>query len=210
MKSSAQKKARGQWPQAFRIATQIRRSVVERLVGVRKARRFFAGEAAAEFRSLSLRGFRNAIFQRLLQVICRRALGSCNRSFVANIVVRDGAEFREVARDRAVRVLDDLAEREERCISRRLFLSFENDLSQSRRCDVVLRLVVDDHHFFVRANHLRDIVESDVARLLRVVELSVLVALDDLRLRARLTRCCHMTHLLDATVQVVVVDQFAS
>ena len=54
-----------------------------------------------------------------------------------------------------------------------------DDLREGDLGEVVLRVVVDDLHFFARADHLGDLEERDVAAVLRVVELPVRVALDD-------------------------------
>jgi len=121
----------------------------------------------------------------LFYVVERRFLTDDHHSRLSRVIFRERAQLREVARDAAIRVLDDFAEREEWSVLRRFLFSFENDLSECCCSDVILRFIVDDHHVFIRANHFSNVVECDVAALLCVVEFAVLVALNDFGLGAR-------------------------
>ena len=66
-------------------------------------------------------------------------------------------------------------------------LVLEDDLGQGHRGEILAGRRVDDGDLFARADHLLDLFEGDVSTLLRIVELSVGVAFDDVRHGAPLT-----------------------
>ena len=76
-------------------------------------------------------------------------------------------------------LVDELLQRLERNRAAVRLLLLEDDLRERDLGQIVLRVVVDDLHFFAAADHLGDLQERDVPAVLRVVELAVRVALDD-------------------------------
>lgn len=76
-----------------------------------------------------------------------------------------------------------------------LFL-FENDLSKRYGGEVLLALVVDNFYVVTIANHHRDLIESYVATVLRIVEFTIRVTLDD----------THVRHWRMITPEVVLIQ----
>ena len=64
-----------------------------------------------------------------------------------------------------------------------LFLCLADDLRQGDRGEVLFGLVVGDLDVVAVADHRADLIERDVPAVLRIVELSVRVTLDDPRVR---------------------------
>jgi hypothetical protein len=108
------------------------------------------------------------------------AAGSGGLSRLNDVFFGEGTQFGQVARDATVGVLNDFAQCKQGSVLRSLFLRLKDDLGQSGGGDVVLSFIVDDHDLFVGADHFGDIVQSDIAALLSVVELSILIPFNDL------------------------------
>src|SRR5262249_3414922 len=88
-------------------------------------------------------------------------------------------------------VLDELMPAPRRPARPPCALVFQDDLGQRDGGQILARSGVDDRDLPAAANHLLDLLEGDVPALLRVVELPVRVAFDDVRHRvtASLTPC---------------------